>query len=176
MLLALLGNPGWSPPALGFTRLAFRKNSDISHFNSLAPGRPECDSENVIFNLVLLIGIFRSSHDNALRRMPWDLTDDKSRLVQVMAWCCQATSHYLGQCWLSSLSSYGVTRPQWVNPQLHLLKTECYNLMIFHAGNATSLLRLVYQILSSFCSSDCHKIYWPQTVLDHFWQTSQFHL
>ena len=60
------------------------------NINSLAPGRSECDSENVIFNLVLLIDIFRYSHDNALRRMPQDLTDDKSTLVQVMAWCRQA--------------------------------------------------------------------------------------
>ena len=83
-------------------------------FNSLSPGRSEFDSKNVIFNLVLLIGIFRSSHDNALQWMPQDLTDDKSTLVQVMAWCRQATSHYLSQCWLSSLLPYGVTRPQWV--------------------------------------------------------------
>ena len=86
----------------------------ISLFNSLAPGRSECDSKNVIFNLVLLIGIFRSSHDNALRWIPQDLIDDKSTLVQVMAWGRQATSHYLSQCWPSSMSPYGVTRPQWV--------------------------------------------------------------
>ena len=89
-------------------------------FNSLAPGRSECDSKNVIFNLVLLIGIFRSSHDNALRWMPQDLTDDKSTFVQVMAWCRQATSHYLSQCWPRSLSPYGVIRPQWVNIQYTL--------------------------------------------------------
>ena len=88
-------------------------------FNSLAPGRSECDSKNVIFNLVLLIGIFRSSHDNACWWVPQDLTDDKSTLVQVMAWWLQATSHYLSQSWLSSLSPNGVARPQWVN----LLKT-----------------------------------------------------
>ena len=86
-----------------------------SIFNSLTPGRSECDSKNVIFNLILLIGIFRASHDNALWWMPQDLTDDKSTLVQVMAWCCQATSHYLSQCWPRSLLPYGVTRPQWVN-------------------------------------------------------------
>ena len=84
-------------------------------FNSLAPGRSECDSKTGIFNLVLLIGIFRSPHDHALRWMPQDLTDDKSTLVQVMAWCRQATSHYLSQCWLSPLSPNGVARPQWVN-------------------------------------------------------------
>ena len=46
--------------------------------------------------------------------MPQDLTDDKSTLVQVMAWCRQATSHYLNQCWPRSPTPYGVTRPQWV--------------------------------------------------------------
>ena len=54
------------------------------------------------------------SYEIAIRRMPLDLTDDKSTLVQVMAWCHQATSHYLSQCWPRSLSPYGVTRPQWV--------------------------------------------------------------
>ena len=47
--------------------------------------------------------------------MPQDLTDDKSTLVQVMAWCRQATSHYLNQCWPRSPMPYGVTRPQCVN-------------------------------------------------------------
>ena len=37
-----------------------------------------------------------------------------STLVQVMAWCRQATSHYLSQCWPRYVSPYGVTRPQWV--------------------------------------------------------------
>ena len=81
---------------------------------SLAPGRPGCHFKTAIFNLVLLIGIFTSFKDNALRWMPRDLTDDKSTLVQVMGWCRQATSHYLNQCWHSSMSPYGVTRPQWV--------------------------------------------------------------
>ena len=84
------------------------------HFNSLAPGRLGCNSKNGIFNLVLLIGMFRPSHDNALRWMPQELTDDQSTLVQVMAWCHQATKHYLSQCWLRSLLPYGVIRPQWV--------------------------------------------------------------
>ena len=47
--------------------------------------------------------------------MPLGLTDDPSTLVQVMAWCQQVTSLYLSQCWPDSMSSYGTTRPQWVN-------------------------------------------------------------
>ena len=49
------------------------------------------------------------------RWIPQNSIDDKSTLVQVMAWCRQATSHYLSQCWPRSMSPYGVTRPQWVN-------------------------------------------------------------
>ena len=49
----------------------------------------------------------------ALRWMSLDHTD-KSRLVQVMAWCHQATSHYLSQCWHRSMSPYGITRHHWI--------------------------------------------------------------
>ena len=55
------------------------------------------------------------SYEIALRWMSLDLTDEKSTMVQVMAWCHQATSHYLSQCWSRSMSPDGVTRPQWVN-------------------------------------------------------------
>ena len=48
--------------------------------------------------------------------MSLDFTDDQSTLVQVMAWCRQATGHYLSQCWPKSLSPYDITRPQWVIP------------------------------------------------------------
>ena len=47
--------------------------------------------------------------------MSLDLTDDESTLVQVMAWCRQASSHYLNQCWPRPKPPYGVSRPQWVN-------------------------------------------------------------
>ena len=74
--------------------------------------------KNVIFNLALLIGIFKSPFDIVLRWMPQDLTDDKSILVQVMACCLMAPSHYLNQCWPKSPTPYGVTRPQWVKREL----------------------------------------------------------
>ena len=107
--------------------------------NSLAPGRPRCHFKTAIFNLVLLIGIFTSSKDNALRWMPRDLTDDKSTLVQVMAWCHQVTSHYLSQCWPRSVSLYGVTRPQWVNlvlmPKCSLLYNHLCLICSFVTGS-----------------------------------------
>ena len=69
---------------------------------------------NVIFKKILVIDGWGNSCEIALIWMSLDFTDDQSTLVQVMAWCHQATSHYLRQCWPSFMSSYGVTRPQWV--------------------------------------------------------------
>ena len=43
------------------------------------------------------------SYEIALRWMPLDFTDVQSTLAQVMAWCCQATSHYLSQCFNQDL-------------------------------------------------------------------------
>ena len=35
-------------------------------------------------------------------------------LAQIMAWCRQATSCYLCQCWPRSVTRYGVSRPHWL--------------------------------------------------------------
>ena len=74
-----------------------------------------CYFKLVIFKLVPRLNILSISCEIVLRWTPQDLTDDKSILVQVMAWCRQATSYYLSQCWPRSLAPYGVTRPQWIN-------------------------------------------------------------
>ena len=68
----------------------------------------------VIFKRILVIDGWGISCEIALIWMSLDLSDDQSTLVQVIAWCRQATSHYLSQWWPRSLSPYGVTRPQWV--------------------------------------------------------------
>ena len=81
----------------------------------LAPRRSGYDFKNAISNLVSPIDVFRSSHHNATRWMQRNLTDDKSTMVQVMAWCIQVTNHYLSQCWPRSMSPYVVTRPQFVD-------------------------------------------------------------
>ena len=41
--------------------------------------------------------------------------DHRPTLVQVIAWCYQATYHYLSQCWSRMMSPFGVTKPQIVN-------------------------------------------------------------
>ena len=82
--------------------------------NSLAPEKFEWNFRFVIFKQILVIDDWGISCEIALTWKSQDLTDDKLTLVQVMAWCHHTTSHYLSQCWPSSLSPYGVTRPQWV--------------------------------------------------------------
>ena len=68
----------------------------------------------MVFKFILTIDGWDICNEISSRWRSLDLTDDKSTLVQVMAWCRQATSHYLSQCWPRSLSPYGVTRPQCV--------------------------------------------------------------
>ena len=77
--------------------------------NSAAAGKFEWN-----FRQILVIDGWGISCEIALLWMSLNFTDE-STLVQVMAWCRQASSHYLSQCWPRSLSPYVVTRPQWVN-------------------------------------------------------------
>ena len=102
--------------------LYFPQNMHNEHsivgFNSLAPGRFKVNFRWVIFKLISVVNGWGISCENTFIWVSLDHTYDKSTLVQVMAWCHQATSHYLSQCWPRSLSPYGVTRPQWVKSSL----------------------------------------------------------
>ena len=82
--------------------------------NSLAPGKFEWNFRHVIFKLILVIAGWGICCEIVLILMSLDFTDDQSALVQVMAWCHQATIHYLSQCWPQFLSPSGITRPSWV--------------------------------------------------------------
>ena len=62
-----------------------------------------------------------------LIRMLLGSTDDKWTLVQVMASCRQAPSHYLSEYWLKSMSPDGSTVPQWVNPFHQESRPYCSN-------------------------------------------------
>ena len=98
-------------------------------FNSLAPRRFERNFRHVIFKQISVIDGWRICCEIALIWMSLDFIDDQSTLVQVMAWCRQATSHYMSQCWPRSMSPYGVTRPQWVNACLIALLCDKYHIL-----------------------------------------------
>ena len=89
-------------------------NQYCAQFNSLAPRKFELKFREVMFKLILMIDGWGVFHEIAQRWTSLNLTEDKSTLVQVMAWCRQATSHYLSQCWPRPMSPYGAIRPQWV--------------------------------------------------------------
>ena len=81
--------------------------------------------------------------------MPQNLICEKSTLVQVMAWCRQASSHYLSQCWPRSMSPCGVTRPQWV--KIHYEWLHQQTLLQHHVNsqiNATPKFLSVHVIVS----------------------------
>ena len=100
--------------------LAWFLNNINRGINSLPPRRCRCNLKLVILKLISKIDSI--SCKIALRWIPQDVSDDKSILVQVMSWCCQATSHYSSQCWLltSRMLPYGVTRPHWISLTLNV--------------------------------------------------------
>ena len=111
--------------------------------NSLAPVKFEWNLRHVIFKQILVIDGWGISSEIALIWMSLDFADDQSTLVQVMAWCRQATSHYLSQCWPRSLSPYGVTRPQWVKTHtFHNLPGPCLNIKIVFPGMVISIIKV----------------------------------
>ena len=63
------------------------KQIHVHPINSLAPGRFQRNFRKVIFQLILVIDGWSISCKIVLKWMPMDLTDGKSTLVQVMAWC-----------------------------------------------------------------------------------------
>ena len=96
--------------------------------NSLAPGRFEWKFRQAIFKSILVIDGWTISCWIVLNWMSLDLTEDKSTLVQVMAWCRQATSHYLSQCWPRSVLPYDVPRSQWVKCLFwHKTMSSCHS-------------------------------------------------
>ena len=71
--------------------------------------------DNVIFKPIWWVNIL-STCEIALRWMTLNTFDDKSRLVQVMACCRQAPSHYLSQWWPRSMSLNKCNPIQTVSP------------------------------------------------------------
>ena len=63
---------------------------------------------------MLWIKFMSASCEIALRWMPQNTFDNKSTLVQVMAWCQMTPSHYLSKWWPRFKSPYVITRWQCV--------------------------------------------------------------
>ena len=84
----------------------------------------------VVLKIIFPENISLATCEIAFSWKPQNLTHVKSTLILVKAWCHQATSHYLSQCWSRSLLPYGITRLQWVNT-LRLRQNGCHSADIF---------------------------------------------
>ena len=98
--------------------------------NSLAPGKFEWNFRYVIFKWILMTDGWGISCEIALVSLSLNFTDDQATLVQVMAWCCQATIQNVSQCWPRSLLPYDVTRPQWVNVTIGVNSDNCHHFFL----------------------------------------------
>ena len=90
------------------------------------------------------------------------MTTDKSTLVLAMAWCCQATSHCLSQCWPRSISPYGITRPQCVAEKIIMDLTQ-----YAHPSHLKSTFCLVPNII--LCTTRSGKRYVSGHVRNCHW-------
>ena len=149
--------------------------------NSLAPGKFEWNSRHVIFKQILVIDGWGISCEIALIWMSLDFTDDQSTLVQVMAWCRQATRHYLSQCWPRSLSPYGVTGPQWVKMDALKLAVHVLFLLVWFSAcmyvpnsfisgwpRSWSMREDVTNVTSSHWLGPCSATYRKRSLLLHY--------
>ena len=100
-----------------------------------------------------------------------------------MTWCHQATSHYAKHCWPRYMTSYVVTRPQWVELYCHLIvirhakmnnnylvSTVQKNSIIFHNGISLCLMRLETTMRISLHVSNFEYAFQLDIVTDNaFW-------
>ena len=70
--------------------------SELTHLSS-SLGRYGCNFKNIILKLII--------QNNNFQTGKITFTNQKSTLIQIMAWCHHATSHYLSQCWPKSMAS-----------------------------------------------------------------------
>ena len=85
----------------------------IISVNSVLPVRCLHNVINVVFKHIAFINALVFAVALPFGWIPQDLTDQKSMLVQVLAWCLEVRSHYMCECWLNSMSIYDITRPKW---------------------------------------------------------------
>ena len=75
---------------------------EIRHIDLSLPGQNGRHFPDDIFKCIFMTEKFRIMIRISLKFVPMGSIDNKSALIQVMAWRHQATSHYLSQWWPSS--------------------------------------------------------------------------
>ena len=113
----------------------------------------------------------------ALRWIPLDVIDANSTLVQVMAWCRQATSHYLNQWWPRSLSPYGITRSQWAtDPYGTSNSTNIYILELTQWPLGDVAVEIALRPVPHNLTNDKSTLVWTGQVMAWFHQATSHYL
>ena len=92
-----------------------------------------------------------------------------------MAWCRQATSHYLKQCWPRSPSPYGVTMPQWVNSSWPNWPSNCDFIGCYISWSALIQIMACCLMAPSHYLNQCRlitsEVLWHSTESHSAWNT-----
>ena len=129
-------------------------------------GKFEWKFRYAIFKRIWVIDGWGISCEIAHIWMSLDFTEDQSTLVQVMALCHQATSHYLSPCW--PRSPYGVIGhdeliPVWISNYVHYkVRTE----ITYPFPNFNGATTEVWEWISNFT------LYWACDYLYMLWLKS----
>ena len=100
--------------------------------------------------------------------MPQNVSNEKSTLVQVMAWYRQATSHYLSHCWLKSMMLYGITRPQWVKLRCILCQAAMHCELMWPLEIPTAFSEAID---SSLHSPNARQFAWHEGCARRLWDS-----
>ena len=122
----------------------------------------------VVFKLTLGIGSLKNSDKVVLIWITLDFFDDKSTLVEVMAWCLMAPSHYLNRCWSSSIMPYDVIIGQWVNP-LNILRKPLFIIYRFLCFRQQKQIYLLILVGNEMQTGDSAKNNITDLVLNEVW-------
>ena len=114
------------------------------HIDSLAPGGRGSNFKSIISEYILRIKSISNRWEMVRMWVPHKTFDDKSTLVQVMAWWRQATSHYLKQCWPRFPTPPGPQRVKmwaclrwWLKHHMHVKPWICFDYVKQNPAHAT---------------------------------------
>ena len=86
-------------PSVTQVQVPYAYGTSTWSVNSLVPERCGSNLKYMIFKVIIQNSSLSIHYEVAPWWMPQNLTDEKSTFVRIMAWCLQAPSHYLEQCW-----------------------------------------------------------------------------
>ena len=118
-----------------------------------------CDYRSQMSPVDLHLSVRGVGHYHLWDNLSYITYRSRCLLQLLMAWCHQATSCYLSQCWLRSVPLYGINRPQWVNMANHCLQSHSWRIDQSHKSHTAPVpyptMLNSEQKCEHFCSEWC---------------------